>query len=244
MSFFKDYEAISLRASQSFCKIAARVQERLATQDMTSLDEIYDFDKELTHWWADLHPLFRDTATIPESVRTARGLLRCRFWTTRLTLYRPYLLHIILKEKSSALSVTVAEQELITTCGNIALETAATIAGDWFPNQLSAWHSVWHIFQAALVLLVALLGRNDVERLDSLNLGIRTIVDALDSMQRWGTGATRSLEVIQLLYARVNARLPDSGASTPQDLFAEQDYISMLDQILDGDTEWFDYESI
>lgn len=239
----KDYEGMSLRASESFCKISVRVQERLARDPLISLRDIRDFDEQLRTWWGGLHPLFRESGTTPETLKTARGLLRCRFWTLRLTLYRPCLLNAALKQKHSRSCLTTVEIELVRKTGDIALETMEGIVRDWFPNQVSAWNSVWHIFQAALSLLVTLSALHDDDKAGSWIQGIETIIETLKQMQPWSTGACRSLEVVQLLFRGVRATREPYTCTTPQDLLEDSDYMNLLERILNDETHWFDIDS-
>jgi hypothetical protein len=188
-----------------------------------------------------LHPLFRESATVPESLRTARGLLRCRFWTTRLTLYRPHLLRLALKETITGLPLTAEEQSLVQRSGDIAMETVTGITNDWFPNQMSAWHSVWHIFQAGLALLVVTGADHDPERFEAWNRGLQVIVSVLPEMEKWSTGAARSLDAIQYLLARLKPAVNNLGTVTPQNFVDNQDYMNLLDQMLSDGSDWFDF---
>lgn len=124
--------------------------------------------------------------------------------------------------------------------GDIGVETVQHIVSDWFPNQMSAWHGVWHMFQAGLALLVVMSVDYDPGKFETWDRGVRTIVSVLPEMEKWSPGAARSLDAIQYLLARVKPVPNNSGAITPQTFLDNQDDMDLLDQMLADGSDWFD----
>ncbi|KAJ4248467.1 hypothetical protein NW762_012804 [Fusarium torreyae] len=94
-----DYETISLAASEQFCRIATRIQERLIRLPLTSQDEVSELDRELLAWKGSLHMILAHREQCPPTLNIARAVLWWRYITTRLTLYRPSLLITALGRK-------------------------------------------------------------------------------------------------------------------------------------------------
>ena len=241
----QDYNGISLRASEQFCKIAAHIQHRMAVVPLLAPPEITDLDSKVLNWQNSLHPLLRDAHHCPEVLRSARALLRCRLCTLRLALYRPHLVNAALNRGPDCpSSETTAAKDLIRTCRNIAVDTIDTIAADWFPNQISAWHSVWHMFQAALVLLLALITEPENTETQLWDQTLQRATDLLHQMERWCPGASRSGEVVRFLYS---ARGPSSMPA--EELLsiclsdnAFDDLLNM--DMMNAETSWIDFDTL
>ncbi|KAJ6443488.1 Cyclic peptide transporter [Purpureocillium lavendulum] len=244
ITLLKDHNGISLRASEHFCKIAARIQRRMAQAPLLALPEILELDSTLLNWKSSLHPLFRDEGHCPETLRSARALLRCRLLTLRLTLYRPHLINAALNgSTNSACSImSNDERDLIARCRAVAVDTVETIAGDWFPNQICAWHSAWHLFQAALVLLLGQITEPENTDAPAWDQSLHKTVDLFDQMKRWCPGAGRSGEVVRFLYgAKSKPASEGNSASTMPD----NEFMDLLNMdILNGEADWIDFDSM
>ncbi|KAL2862479.1 fungal specific transcription factor domain-containing protein [Aspergillus lucknowensis] len=233
-----DYGTISLAASEQFCKIATRIQERLVQVPLITPDEIAEFDRELLEFQSSLHMFLANRDHCPPNLRVARSLLRCRFITTRLTLYRPYLLSTALHRKSWA--DTSQQGQTANTpawkCVQIAREALDVISLDWFPNHIIAWNHAWHLFQVSLVLVLAAVSdRTGVEQ-GRCDEDITKALVLLTQMEPFNAGAMRGRRIIRILYD--NIRNPQESDAVDFDAVGSS-VLDFLDlDLLGNDTDW------
>ena len=166
-------------------------------------------------------------------MRVARGLLWCRFTTTRLTLYRPCLLSAALGRRRWS-DIGRLERDLILKCIEIARDGIDIVTLDWFPSQILAWNSTWHLFQIALVAILALVSDRESAEKERCSEYIDKALHMFAQMEPFCTGGTRSREVIQVLFNAVR----DQESMECGDSF---DVIAALDMdVQDMDLVWDD----
>ncbi|OKO96578.1 hypothetical protein PENSUB_10753 [Penicillium subrubescens] len=234
-----DYGTISLTANEQFCKIATRIQERLVEMPLITSDEIHDFDTELLKWKGSLHVFLSDAQHCPPPLRVARAMLFCRFMTTRLTLYRPYLLSAAIHRKQWS-AATQQGGALVSKCLEIARDGVDTIASDWFPNHMLCWNHAWHLFQIALVLILAAVSDTNGAEGERCNEYILKSLDILAQMEPFDAGATRGRRVIQLLRDNIRNR-EDSIPMVDFDV-SNGLVLDLLDEeMMGGDAEWVNF---
>lgn len=153
--------------------------------------------------WQHSLPLFlASREQCPPDMRATRGLLWGRFVTTRLTLYRPCLLSVALGRRRWS-DIKELERELILKCAEIARDGIDMIALDWSPNQFSSWNSTWHLFQIALVLILALVSDRESAERERCSEYVDKALHMFARMELLSAGARRSREVIQVLFSAV-----------------------------------------
>ena len=229
---------MSLRARVEFCKIATRIQDRIARLPPVTPTDVSQFDEELRAWRSGLHPILQDSEDGSEPLRAARALLFYRLMTLRLVLYRPCLLNATLK-RVAAKEISDEEQSIVNKYSMVALETINFIARRWFPNQISAWNGVWHIFQATVVVLLLLLSDPESPKRYDWEVSICKALEVLNNMRLWSAHAARSYDVIQLLYEARNSAHQDEGSdiSIPDCAF-----LDLLDMdMFDDDFQWQEF---
>ncbi|KAL3454835.1 fungal-specific transcription factor domain-containing protein [Aspergillus insuetus] len=235
-----DYGTISLAASEQFCKIAARIQERLAQMPLITTDEITAFDHELLEWQSTLHMFLAHEDHCPPNLRVARGLLRCRYITTRLALYRPYLLSAALHKKQWSDGSQHPQLSHAATCVQIAREGVDMIAHDWFPNHLLTWNDAWHLFQICLALVLALVSDKAGLERELCEEYIKKSLELFSRMCPFDAGATRSRRRIEILYDNIrNQDIADS--IVPFDT-AGSSVLDFLDfDMAEGNADWLGF---
>ncbi|KAH8696015.1 fungal-specific transcription factor domain-containing protein, partial [Talaromyces proteolyticus] len=215
----QEYLNVSLYANEVFCGVATRIQDRLVQTSTIAISEIEELDAELVRWYSSLPSIFLENIDqCPPSLRAARGLLRCRYLTLQMTLYRPLVLIRALQRHSQAESHH-SHDLFVTRCRSLAIETIETISRDWFPNQISAWNSVWYLFQACLVLVLSVLSEPDHTARPVWDEQIRRSLDLLTEMAPWSPGAVRSSEVIRFLHDTQSQSQESSLVETNLDFF-------------------------
>ncbi|CAM1502505.1 Fc.00g044890.m01.CDS01 [Cosmosporella sp. VM-42] len=233
-----DFENMSLRARVEFCKIATRIQDRIARLPPVSPTDVHQFDEELRAWRSGLHPILQDSDAGSEPLQAARALLYYRLMTLRLVLYRPCLLNTTLK-RIAGTEMSDEEKAIVDKCSLVALETVDFIAQRWFPNQISAWNGVWHIFQATVVLLLLLLSDPANPERYIWETSICKALGVLNDMRVWSAHAARSYDVIQLLYEARNSVHQDEGSDVSVPDYAFLDLLDM--DMFDDDFQWQEF---
>ncbi|KAJ5585286.1 uncharacterized protein N7459_005086 [Penicillium hispanicum] len=198
-----------------FIKIASKIQEALASMPMITLPETFELDAQLLRWWDDLPPAVRDYEPCPESLYTARTVMRWRFYNQRMLLYRPKLLNYAMR-RAPFMTIRMEERNAILKCREIAETTIQDISMTTRLNQMIGWNGVWFLFQATMVPLIYLATRprNDdsAASFASCKMQAETAMLTLDRMRPYGPAAQRSLEVISGI---LEACLEGAAVETP-----------------------------
>lgn len=235
----KDYGTISLGASERFCRIATRIQERLIQLPLISTDEVNEFDRELSAWKDSLHMFLAHREHCPPSLHISRAVLWWRWITTRLTLYRPSLLIMALRQRSWGQANT-REAIHARKCIEVAKEGVDLIVSDWSLNQVLCWNSAWNLFQVALVLVLGLM--SDRQEADKLNCHayICRAIDLFARMESMDPGCIRSRRLLQGLLD--NAKDVESSISFSDSDTLDLSILDYLDaDLLGEDVDWLGY---
>ncbi|KAK7414437.1 hypothetical protein QQX98_006716 [Neonectria punicea] len=227
-----DYSTISLTASEQFCKIATRIHERLVQLPMINQEEIHEFDRELLTWQGSLHVFLLDREKCPPTLRVARRLLWCRLITTRLTLYRPWLLSAALRQRQWS-DVREREHIPVMKCIEIAKDGIDFIAMHWFQSQISSWNDSWHLFQVSLVLVLAVVSDKLGSKKERCDEYLEKSLDLFREMEYANPGASRTREILQVLQesaGNMDNWDPDQGYDT-----SGASVLDLLDMELVGD---------
>ncbi|KAJ4108671.1 hypothetical protein NW768_012148 [Fusarium equiseti] len=221
-----DYGTISLAASEKFCRIATRVQQRLVQLPLISPDEVDEFDSELAAWKDSLHMFLAHREQCPPSLDTARATLWWRWITTRLTLYRPGLLITALQQKPWGQGDT-SEAIHARKSIEIAKEGVDLMVLDWVPNQFLCWNSAWNLFQVSLVLVLGLISdKQAADKADCYGSVCRA-VELFAQMEPLDAGCTRTRRLLQALLDNTE----DTRASVPSLTFSDIPDLSILDYL-------------
>ncbi|KAI9935131.1 hypothetical protein AWENTII_005311 [Aspergillus wentii] len=181
-----------------FIKIASKVQESLAALPTLTHKEIFDMDSQLHQWWSNLPPVLKDHEPCPESLYTARTVMRWRYYNQRMLLYRPKLLNFAMR-RVPLMAIREEERNAISKCREIAELSIQDISMTSKLNQMIGWNGVWLLFQATMVPLIYLSTRstNDdsAAAFDACKRQVETALLTLGRMKPYGHTAERSLEV-------------------------------------------------
>ncbi|KAM0343529.1 hypothetical protein ACHAPU_008424 [Fusarium lateritium] len=229
-----DYATISLACSEQFCRIAARIQERLIELPLINLDEVNEFDVELLAWKQSWQSFMSNREN--GSVNTARVILGWRLVTTRLTLYRPLLLVTAIRRKSW-LDLSPNERTSLRKCLEIASEGIDLMSSQWSPNQVICWNIAWNLFQTTLVLILCMMSDRAEAEEHGCSEYIARAINLFGQMESLDAGCTRSRKLIQLLFD--NARDLEPEALTSREGDWSQSALDLLDfDLLGEDIDW------
>lgn len=170
-------------------------------------------------------------------MRIARGLLWCRLMTTRLTLYRPYLLSAALGRRRWS-DLNEPELNLMLKCMEVARDGVDIITLDWFPNQILSWNSTWHLFQIALVMVLAVVSDREYAKRQRCGDYIAKALDLFVKMEPLSAGAARSREVIQVLFSAIEGQERLEGGEG-FDVAGASDFDFQNMELVWGDENWF-----
>ena len=209
----------------SFCKIATRIQDRLAETPLLPTEETTRFDAELQHWRNSLPLMFHASANCPPRARTPRAVMSWRFHNLRLVLHRPLLLNNALRSSLDQ-NDNPPEEELnsVTTCRQIAAETIKDISNQWRETQISGWNAVWLLFQASMVPLVTIFAeynRGNISLVNEAQNQIETVIELLGQMAQWSITARKTRKFMIKMYNHSRYMLnqastvPSNSSPTP-----------------------------
>lgn len=204
---------------------------------LISPEGIIELDNELLAWRDSLPPFLANREQCPPGMRVARGLLWCRFTTTRLTLYRPCLLSAALGRRRWS-DIALLERDLILKCVEIAREGIDIITLDWLPNQIFSWNGTWHLFQIALVLILALVSDRESAEGERCSEYVNKALHTFAQMEPFCAGGTRSREVIRVLFSAVGDQDGIDRAESFDILAALETDVQDIDLVWD-DEDWF-----
>ncbi|KAI9753778.1 MAG: hypothetical protein M4579_005012 [Chaenotheca gracillima] len=222
----------------AFCKIAMRIQDRLAEQPLLPSDETARFDAELRQWHASLPPILHaSSAACPSLALTPRAVLRWRYHNLRLLLYRPVLLNTALRSTlAHPTDLSPAESYALKTCRAIATDAIAEIQALWLPTQTSGWHAVWLLFQAAMVPLITLFAeynRGNFDEVINAQEQTEVVIELLGRMRRHSITAIKSRDVLSKIYEKSKlamAHKRETGMDSNNDMVADnRDRIVLAD---------------
>ncbi|EAW16458.1 putative C6 transcription factor [Aspergillus fischeri NRRL 181] len=206
-----------------FCQIATRAQEALAASPLPPYAQLQDLDTELTNWYAQLPPLLKTYEPCPDSVHTARTIMRWSLHNLRILLYRPFLLRYALR-RVPAITLHTEERLAIEKCQVLARQAIRDIAETQVKSPPAAWGVIWHGFQASLVplLMLSILAAEaendvDIEMVESCREQLEVAMAAIARVEAWQPTARPSLDLIAGIFRASLARLglmAASGASS------------------------------
>lgn len=190
---------IPLIENIKFCKIATQIQDVLAQSPLLHNDNLANLDSQLVTWYDNLPWILRSADPCPESLYTARCVMKWRYQNLRIVLLRPVLLNLANRGHQSSPS----QEELIAVqkCRSIARQTIEDIAHEWTPNQMLGWNGVWLMYQASMIPLVSIFWEpwNSAQVRDC-QTQIEVVLEAFEGMTDWSLAARRSREVLFKMY--------------------------------------------
>ena len=199
-----DAFVIILSQEVAFCKIATRIQDRLAEIPLLPPEETRRFDNELKNWRSSLPPLLRASEPCPERIVTPRAVMSWRYHNLRLVLHRPLLLNNALRS-SLEQDELPSEDEMrsVFTCRQIAVDTIDDIYKQWRPTQISGWNSCWLLYQASMAPLVTIFAeynRKNMEEVHKSQMQIEQVIGLLAQMAQWSITARKTRNFMIKIY--------------------------------------------
>jgi hypothetical protein len=182
-----------------FCKIATQIQDVLAQAPLLRPEDREILDGQLVAWQENLPWILRSTEPCPESLYTARCVMKWRYLDLRTVLSRPVLLNLAYRGSDGLIS----QEDLLAVqnCRALAKQTIEDIAREWTPNQMLGWNGVWFMYQASMIPLVSIFWESwNAELVRDCQAQIETVLEAFDAMADWSLAARRSREVVSKLY--------------------------------------------
>jgi len=170
-------------------------------------------DSQLTQWAENLPWILRSTDPCPETLYTARSVMKWRYQNLRIVLHRPVLLN--LANRGSQIIPTPAEINAVEKCRAVAKETIEDITREWARNQVSGWNAVWFLYQASMIPLVSIFWENwNITMVREWQSEVEMVLEGLDAMAEWSLSARRSREVVSKMYEA--SKKPVTRAGSPR----------------------------
>lgn len=219
----------------TFCKIATRIQDRLAEQPVLPFDETARFDQELMQWYENLPPMFDPSEDCPRRAITPRAVMSWRYHNLRLVLHRPLLLSNALRSSLDHNTVTSPEEaHSVRVCRQIAVDTIDDIERQWRPTQISGWNAVWLLFQASMAPLVTLFAeynRNNPEEVRLAQSQIERVITLLAKMADWSIAAKKTSHFMLKIYEHSRYMTAQASAQSIATAAATQQQLQGLSQL-------------
>lgn len=182
-----------------FCKISTHIQDVLAQSPLLHVNQRLELDRELVSWYDNLPWVLRSTEPCPESIYTARCVMKWRYQNLRIVLHRPVLLN--LANSGPDAHASQDDVEAINQCRILAKQTIEQIALEWSPNQMLGWNGVWFMYQASMIPLVSMFWESwNTALVRDCQAQIEVVLEAFDGMADWSIAARRSREVLLKVY--------------------------------------------
>ncbi|KAH8602067.1 fungal-specific transcription factor-like protein [Bisporella sp. PMI_857] len=183
-----------------FCKIATQIQDVLAQSPLLRSEDRAHLDAQLVSWYENLPWILKSTEPCPDSLYTARCVMKWRYNNLRIVLHRPVLLGLANRGDHG---YPPSPDELAALCKvrAIAKETIEDIARNWTPNQMLGWNGVWYMYQASMIPLVSMFWESwNTQLVRECQGQLEIVIDALEDMADWSLAARRSKEVVSKMY--------------------------------------------
>ncbi|KAG0652850.1 Lactose regulatory LAC9 [Hyphodiscus hymeniophilus] len=191
---------IPLIENIKFCKITTEIQDLLAQSPVIRAEDRIKLDAQLVAWHDNLPWVLRSTDPCPESIYTARCLMKWQYQNIRIVLYRPVLLNLANRGAHGA-QATNEDLAAVNTCRAIAKQAIEDISREWTPNQMLGWHGVWFMYQASMIPLVSMFWESwNTELVRECQQQIEIVIEAMDGLSDWSLAARRSREVLAKMY--------------------------------------------
>ncbi|KAL2856846.1 fungal-specific transcription factor domain-containing protein [Aspergillus pseudodeflectus] len=215
-------EIVPLIENVEFVKVASKIQESLATPPALTHTEMAELDAQLLQWWNNMPPILRDSEPQPTSIYSVRTVMRWRFYTQQMLLYRPALLNQTMR-RIPLIAIRADERNAIQRCRESAELVILDIAQTTNVNRMLGWNAVWFLFQATMVPLICLSGvpvdNNSEASSESCKNQVQTAILALDRMRPYSPTAGRTFEVISSLFSSIlqasDVQPPDTQGNDP-----------------------------
>ncbi len=173
----------------------------LAQTALMKFEDRARLDHDLVEWHDNLPWILRSTEPCPESIYTARCVMKWRYQNLRIVLCRPVLLALANRGSDSASSASAEELEAVAKCRAIAKQAIEDIAHEWAPNQMLGWNGVWFLYQACMIPLVSIFWEQwNAERVKECQGQIEVVLEALEGLADWSLAARRSREVVLKMF--------------------------------------------
>jgi len=190
---------IPLIENIKFCKIATHIQDTLAQSPLLRAEDRANLDAQLVSWYENLPWILRSAEPCPESIYTARCIMKWRYQNLRIVLHRPVLLNLANRGNEA----TPSQEELaaVSKCRAIAKQTIEDVGREWTPNQMLGWNGVWFMYQASMIPLVSIFWETwNTAQVQDWQAQIENVLEAFDGMADWSLAARRSREVVAKMY--------------------------------------------
>ncbi|KAL7273399.1 hypothetical protein RUND412_003755 [Rhizina undulata] len=191
-------------------------------QPLSRRDLIHSFDDQISRWKRNLPSYFRDSE-VPHWFRAPRFVIEWKEQNIRMIMYKFFLSSISeplrqsdsnghIQDSRRIPATTVSLDPNVRRCLGIALETVASVHE--FCNttetlrQGISWYGAYFTFQAALVLIIAMLRAPNDTSTTIWKSGVERALASLELMSQSSPAAGRCLSVLNKVLER-SVGLPD-----------------------------------
>ncbi|KAK7529388.1 fungal-specific transcription factor domain-containing protein [Phyllosticta citricarpa] len=197
----QDMRALALTHNVDFCRIATRIQDTLATNQLLKYEEIEPIDNDLVAWREGLPSILTNFDEECEPfLRIPRLVMKWRYQNLRIVLHRPILLHIALKRTPYAM-LSAEEKVAVGRIRVIAGQNIKDMSEECTMDLISGWNAVWFCHQACLIPLISLFSDlSNMEEVVKWQGQIETALDFFEKIKDYSVAARKTKEWIARIY--------------------------------------------
>ncbi|GAW15577.1 hypothetical protein ANO14919_049910 [Xylariales sp. No.14919] len=225
------HTAVSVQAR--FHVSTNEIYSRVISKPLPTADELLWLDQEfLEPWQATLPAYFNDTSSVPPKYAFAQAVMKWRRRNFRIIMYRPFVIRKALNVRGAQIEESEADLEAYKRCIVEAESTIDDISDYWFKNDhnnLTAWYSLYFLFQAALIPCICL--RNDPFDADAPKWA-QQIETTLRTIKAFGPSNSSANRCSQVIVDLCGKYLSGVGSQNPQESISHQ--VDTLEHSKDG----------
>ncbi|KAF4125466.1 Fungal trans [Geosmithia morbida] len=171
--------------------------ERVISKPQPSSDALLTLDAQaIEPWIADVPSYFAEDATVPHRYALSHAIKSWRLMNLRIIMYRPFVIRKMLKRSSST---EVGDMTAFHRCLDDVRSTINLISDYWRHHEhnfLTAWYSLYFLFQATLIPCICLRNAPNTSEVDDWRAQIGAASNTIAAMAEVNSSATRCHRII------------------------------------------------
>ena len=247
-----------LRCQAKFHLTTAEIYSRMIAlpyptpEEMILLDDVV-----LTRFVNDLPSYYNEDSPQVQKYKFSHAVLHWRLHNFRILIFRAFVLRSLfsstqLDATRDRISNPAAEDKAVQRCFQTAAHTIASITSFWHSNQhnvLTCWYSLYFLFQAVMIPVVALRNSPDSNQAIEWKESIQLAINAMQEMSSINPTALRCQRALNHLCGRFLS--PDSVGASSFNLESPQTQLQLMQSMtwpmadtfdaIPLDMSWYEY---
>ncbi|RMJ13110.1 hypothetical protein BHE90_004907 [Fusarium euwallaceae] len=189
------YTAVSTQAR--FHVAAHLCYEKIISRPFPTAEELLRLDSEhIEPWRVSIPAYFSEQVEVPPRYALSQAVMSWRLRNLRIVMYRPFVIRRALKGRAGS---DEASNKAYCRCLGDAKSSIEMIAEYWRGqehNRLSAWYSLYFLFQAALVPCICLRNNPSAPEAKDWRAQIVSTLHVITALSSFNTSSERCHQII------------------------------------------------